>query len=86
MEIGPIPGIRLTPLPRPNPSDSELSPVCDIDPTAHIGDDTYSASEHKGASTSEPEENAAESDDPVDNETETAASFGAVSGQINFFA
>ena len=86
MEIGPIPGIRLTPSPKPHPSDSELSPVCDVDSTAHIGDDTYSASEHQGASTSQPEENAAESDDPVDSETAAAAPSGAVPGQINFFA
>ncbi|MBM3511776.1 MAG: hypothetical protein FJX61_16815 [Alphaproteobacteria bacterium] len=58
MEISPVAGIRVMPVVKTPPADSELSAFFDIEATARSGDDTYSRGAKKaaGAEEDEPEE------------------------------
>ena len=49
MEISPISGIRVMPVVKAPPAESNLSRVANIDNSANPGDDTYSGSGKKSA-------------------------------------
>ncbi len=87
MEIAPIAGIRVTPVLKPQPADSQLTAFFDIEAAAKAGDDTYSAGRKKAAG--------AEEDDGGDLDLGDSEAEGApvpptadedAGGSINYFA
>ena len=82
MEISPVTGIRVLPVVKVPPADSDLSRVFDIENAARSGDDTYSGD---GKRTSGGQDDESEEGEEG-REEEPAETEGEAVGQINFFA
>jgi len=88
MEISPIAGIRVTPVPKSRPADPELTAFFDIESTARPGDDTYTASGKKAAGAEESDEAEAEDSEEIadDGEHSSSSPSDKPASRINFFA
>jgi len=56
MEIGPVTGIRITPMVKPKEADLGMTDVYEVERTTQTGDEIYIPSEVKAASSYEDEE------------------------------
>jgi hypothetical protein len=80
MEISPISGIRVMPVVKTPPAESDLSKVFDITNSSQAGDDSYSGSGKKAGGQDEDDD-----EDKLEDDTESTGQ--AANGvQVNFFA
>jgi hypothetical protein len=90
MDLGPIPGIRVTPVAKVRPIDSDLIIPFEIESAARPDDDTYSPAKKKASGAEETDEDSLESEESLEEDSEAEpvtihlkVSSGA---QVNYFA
>lgn len=84
MEISPISGIRILPVAKVPPADSDLSRVQDIDNSSKPGEDTYSGGGKKSAGGQDDENEEAEEN--VEGQSSIPTSEDGPTAKINYFA
>jgi hypothetical protein len=88
MEIGPIAGIRVMPVPRVRPADPELTPLFDIEAAARPDEDAFAGNGRKAAGAEEPdqEDENEEPEEGVAAELESEPPRRPATDRINLFA